>query len=420
MYKKLTIFVLLFLLVAALAGCREQNFAIPALDYAENFEVGGDSVMTYKDATKEEFDAFCAELDKTDFTKVEAHETNGNCFATYRSKARYVYVYYTACTGKMRVITGAAEELAARSYPANTRKAYTPYISSIPQPDNGLGLIIRLPDGRFIIHDGGYAGEDRVYKALRDLEPEGKIVIAAWFISHPHIDHYGAFTDFLLNHGADKDIVLERIMLNFAAPEKYVALEVYGDTTEDVVYIHNTIHENAPEVPVLKVHTGQHIDFGEATVEILYTIEDHMPEELRNINDSSMAMRMTLGGESFMILADTGYYSGPILDNMWGDYLKSDILQVAHHGQWPSVESIYHNIAAEVVIVPAKLSRYKSDISDQRWEAQTAAFLTYAKDLYTACDGPVMIELPCTIQNNKDRMVADIKNYEPAPGEPTE
>lgn len=418
MFKKLMICTLLLLSIA-LTACSQRNYEIPSLDYSEEFTIGDDSVMTYADATPEKFDSFCAELDKTDFVKIDEHETMGNRFATYRGKDTYVYVYYTACTEKMRVITGLVEELAEQSYKADAGQKYTPYISSIPQPDNGLGLILRLPDGRFIIHDGGYQGDDRVYGALRDLVPEGKIVIAAWFVSHPHIDHYGAFTDFLLSHGEDKDIVLERIMLNFAEPSRYIAYEVYGDTVEDVNYIHKVIKENVPDVPVLKVHTGQSIDFGDATVEILYTIEDHIPNDLRNINDSSMVMRVTLGGKTFMILADTGYYSGPILDEMWGDYLKSDILQVAHHGQWPSVEPIYHKIAAEVVIVPAKRSRYKFDIDDQRWEKQTAAFLSYAKDLYTACDSPIMIELPCVFQNNKDQMVADIQNYVPQPGEPT-
>lgn len=418
MFKKFVVCILLLLVSIVFVACNDMNYEIPSFDDSEKFGIGGDSEMTYGDATAEKFSAFCAELDKTDFVKVDVHETMGNRFATYRGKDSYVYVYYTANTGKMRVITGPVEELAERSYKTDAGQKYAPYISSIPQPNNGLGLILRLPDGRFIIHDGGYEGDDRVYVALRKLVPEGKIVIAAWFVSHPHIDHYGAFTDFLINHGADEDIVLERIMLNFTDPEKYIALEVYGDTVEDVNYIHRVIQENVPDVPVLKVHTGQIVDFGDATVEILYTIEDHMPEELRNINDSTMAMRVTMGGQSFMILADVGYYSGPIMDAMWGDYLKSDILQVAHHGQWPSVESIYHKIAAEVVIVPAKLSRYKYDISDQRWETQTKAFLSYAKDLYTACDAPIMLELPHTIQNNKDEMVAAIQNYVPKADEP--
>ena len=176
---------------------------------------------------------------------------------------------------------------------------------------------------------------------------------------------------------------------------------------------------NKPDLTITQVHTGQLIDFGDATVEILYTMEDLMPAELPNINDSSMAIRLKMGGSSFMILGDTCYRSGPIMHDMWGDYLKSDIVQVAHHGLWPSVESIYHDIAAEVVIVPARLARYKFDISDGRWDEQTEAFLSYAKDLYTACDEPIMIELPYVFKNNKDAMVAYIKAYELKEGDPT-
>ena len=175
----------------------------------------------------------------------------------------------------------------------------------------------------------------------------------------------------------------------------------------------------APDIPMIKVHTGQMINFGDATVEILYTVEDLMPAQLPNINDSSMAIRMELGGSSFIILADTCYDSGPIMHDMWGDYLESDIVQVAHHGLWPSVESIYHDINAEVVIVPARFSRYKYDIDGSSWKKQTAAILSYAKDLYVTCDGIVKIELPYVFKNNKDKLVDYIRNYVLKEDDPT-
>ena len=385
---------------------------IPNLDGTEKYSVGAGSDMTYGSSTPEKFSAFCDELDEIGFVKLYEQESAGNLFATYQGEDIYVYTYYTAYSGKIRVITGPLAEMASVSYATGAAKTYTPYITSIRQPDNGLGLIMRLPDGRFIIVDGGYKNDDRVYAALRDLVPSGKITIAAWFISHPHNDHYRGFTDFITNHSTDSSIVIERLMLNFANPEDFYAVED-GDTTVewDVNFIYNTIKEYAPDLTITQVHTGQIIDFGDATMEILYTMEDLMPKELPNINDSSMAIRLKMGGSSFMILGDTCYESGPIMHKMWGEYLKSDMVQIAHHGQWPSVESIYHDIAAEVVIVPAKLSRYKSDISDSRWKKQTTAYLSYAKDLYTACDEPIMIELPYTFKNNKDTMVNYIKNY---------
>ena len=392
---------------------------IPSLDGTEKYSVGAGSDMTYGSSTPDKFAAFCAELDEIGFVKLYEQESAGNLFATYQGEDIYVYTYYTAYSGKIRVITGPLAEMASVSYDTGAAKTYTPYITSIPQPDNGLGLIMRLPDGRFIIVDGGYKGDDRVYEALRELVPSGKITIAAWFISHPHNDHYRGFTDFITNHSTDSSIVIERLMLNFADPEDFYAVEDGDKTVEwDVNFIYNTIKEYAPDLTITQVHTGQIIDFGDATMEILYTMEDLMPKELPNINDSSMAIRLKMGGSSFMILGDTCYTSGPIMHKMWGEYLKSDMVQIAHHGQWPSVESIYHDIKAEVVIVPAKLSRYKSDISDSRWKKQTTAFLSYAKDLYTACDEPIMIELPYKFKNNKAAMVEAIKSYVPKEGEP--
>ena len=393
---------------------------IPSLDGTSKHSVGAGSEMTYGSSTAAKFTAFCAELDEIGFVKLYEQESAGNLFATYQGEDIYVYTYYTAYSGKIRVITGPLAEMAQTSYDTGAAKTYTPYITSITQPDNALGLIMRLPDGRFIIADGGNKGDDRVYEALRKLVPSGKITIAAWFITHPHNDHYGGFTDFITNHSTDSSIVIERLMLNFADAKSFYAVEDGDSTVEwDVNFIYNTIEKYAPDLTLTQVHTGQIIDFGDATMEILYTMEDLMPKELPNINDSSMAIRLKMGGSSFMILGDTCYRSGPIMHDMWGEYLKSDMVQIAHHGQWPSVESIYHDIAAEVVIVPAKLSRYKSDISDSHWKAQTTAYLSYAKDLYTACDEPIMIELPYVFKNNKDAMVTAIKNYIVKEDDPT-
>ena len=302
-------------------------------------------------------------------------------------------------------MTGPIESLVLEDYSIDSAKTVTPYIASIPQSAQGEGYAFRLPDGRFIIQDGGYEGEDRVYNTLRSLVGDEPIVIAAWFISHPHDDHYPALIDFIKAHGKDSDVVIERIIYNFASTE------FYPEASSDILRLSTNIATYAPNVPVLRAHTGQLIDFGSATVEILYTIEDHIPKTLSNVNDSSMVIRIQTEDNSIILLNDTCYESGPMLHNLWGTHLKSDIVQIAHHGMWPSVAEIYHDIQAKVVLFP-NLHRYlKNYLKDSRWSNVIDVALSYARDISVSGDEIVVINLPYEFEDNKDAKINYILNY---------
>ena len=313
----------------------------------------------------------------------------------------------------MRVITGPIDQLVEEDYSTDASEFSVPCIAAIPQPKSGLGYIFRIPDGRYIILDGGYKGDDRVYNALRELAGDGKIVIAAWFISHPHDDHYKGLIDYAKNHGKDTDITVERVIHNYALHEMYnidgsAGLDESGKSVQE---LYDVMETYMPDVPVLKAHTGQTIKFGSTSIEILYTIEDLIPSNITNINDSSMVFRLNIFDQSIMLLTDTCYASGPILNKLWGSYLKSDIVQMAHHGMWPSVEEIYHSIAAEVILVPTKYKEFKSYIDEPKWSAVMQAAFSYAEDIYVFGDYYDVIELPYYTVNNKAEMTEYIRNY---------
>ncbi len=388
----------------------------PEIEGAEReIDCGESTLMKYfSNALVSEFEDYCEQIDSAGFEKLSEREEKGNLFATFAAEDGYAYLYYTEYNKEIRLITGPIEALALEDYSTGVEENTQAYIASIPQTQNGQGYIFCLPDGRFIIQDGGYAGDDRIYKALRNLAPKGEITIAAWFISHPHGDHYPAFIDFIKDHNYDKSITVERLIHNYAHHEMYNITGSAGvdNSGESVQALYAAIEQYMPELPVIKAHTGQIMDFGSATVEVLYTIEDLIPAKITNINDSSMVIRLNMAGNSIMILADTCYASGPILNDMWGDYLKSDIVQMAHHSMWPSVESIYHSIQAEVILHSAMYSGLKDFIKPtQPWAAVMEAAFSYAKDMHVSDSRGEVITLPYVIQNNKEKMLEYIANY---------
>ena len=358
------------------------------------------------------FEDYCASIEAAGFKKDFDREEGDNRFAAFLAENHYVYVYRTGYNEQMRRVIAPIEQYARPDYTEPERDEYDmPYIASIPQPSSGEGYILRLPDGRFIIFDGGYKDDDRVYKTLRELESK-EIVIAAWFISHPHGDHYPAFIDFIKKHSHDRTITIQSVMHNFTHYDRYYINGSAGkDTSGDSIKeIYEAIETYVPEVPLIKVHTGQMMTFGSTTVEVIYTIEDLMPKTIPNINDSSLVIRVTMADRSIMLLADTCYDSGPIMHKMWGDHLKSDIVQVAHHGMWPSVAEIYEDIKAEIVLFPDLKKNVKSWIKDSRWKSVMDVILSYAVDIYISGDALEIIEMQPYPVNNKNDVLEMLEN----------
>ena len=173
-------------------------------------------------------------------------------------------------------------------------------------------------------------------------------------------------------------------MMNVTEPSRYIVKtsDMNENCSGDASYLFQVLRTYCKGVPAIRLHTGQVLDFGGATVEVLYTVEDIMPESLPNVNDSSLVIRLRTADTSFMILADTCYRSGPILDDMWGDYLKSDIVQVAHHNFYP-IDRAYGYANAKIACFPqSEHGCFKNDVMIQN----TAAVTKRSKYLYYSGD----------------------------------
>ena len=89
-------------------------------------------------------------------------------------------------------------------------------------------------------------------------------------------------------------------------------------------------------------------------------------------------VKIVIDNKSFMMLGDIYTKGSNVLVAMHSkDYLKSDVVQVAHHG-YNNNATLYARIAAEVALFPNAMSNAKKNV------ATYASVMRYAKEEYYA------------------------------------
>lgn len=255
----------------------------------------------------------------------------------------------------------------------------------------GNSYVMMLEDGSFILYDGGgngtgtgdkddngnllnYGGNlavkanepARLLSLMRDLMnlvgKTGKVVISAWMMSHSHWDHMQCFKDFCK---ANKTTVtVENAYANFAS--NYETFNSYNPGNYTSSDLKESLSQVNGDGKYIKVHAGQTFWVRNAEVEVLYTHEDQFPDVIRYFNDTSTIFRIKYhvtdgkgnitdgenGPVTGMWLGDLWQNGSAIVSAMYGDYLKSDMVQVAHHGFNGCLQQIYMQIAPTLLWWP--------------------------------------------------------------------
>ena len=322
-----------------------------------------------------------------------------NLFATYIKDGIYVHAYFTAYNSTARIICGSAEMLPSQKGSTEPSKKCDPLMTLVGQPSYmncGQGHVFLLPDGRLIVYDGGDLYADRpdyMYEELRRVAPDPEhMVVAAWFMSHPHDDHQHGFEEFIEKHADDATVKIESVVYNYGPSDIYQFVRNDGIEENGFAEAENMrkkVAKYLPHVRTVKAHTGQVLRYGDVSVEVLFTVEDYLPKTLDFVNSASLVIRLYIGDRTILMLADTTHSSGRMLENMYGEYLASDMVQIAHHGMWASHSSLYRLIAAPILIWPNN-----SEWADKwREDKAVATALSYAKEVYLAntCGATVKI-----------------------------
>ncbi|MBQ7321427.1 MAG: hypothetical protein IJW99_04970 [Clostridia bacterium] len=336
------------------------------------------------ETTVEEYREYLKKLEANGFSCYTTHEITGNHFATYTNDKYTVTAGYYDYETSARILI----EPLAPAVGLEADNVYTPVTTSQitmlgmeyknndgGYTSNGLSVLIRLTDGRFIVVDGGFNRTKHSSELMRHLKEQSAdyaksmkdITIAAWIITHPHGDHdgmlYGRYSDFM-------GITVERVLANFLSESELTKADnsstVGGNwnASEGFEYQKVLTAAKALKATVHQIHVGQVFYFADLKMEVLYTIESFGPKVCNALNTTSVVLRMEFGGKT--VYLSTGDATGngmEICTKMYGDYLHSDIVQVCHHGYgtWGNDAAMikaYQTINAPTVLWPQGLNAY--------------------------------------------------------------
>lgn len=187
-----------------------------------------------------------------------------------------------------------------------------------------LSIVIKSPHGKLIVVDGGWEADATKLSELI-LQQGGKV--DAWLITHPHEDHVGALCAIL--NDSSRKIKIDKIYCSLATPDWYRQVSPTGAGIADQLLSAFT------KLPVGTVTNnigrGTEINIDDVNIRVL---NNRGVYTYNGVNNSSMVYKIRVSGQSILILGDLAYDGGKdLIKTCTVAELKSDIVQMAHHGQ---------------------------------------------------------------------------------------
>ena len=236
---------------------------------------------------------------------------------------------------------------------------------------HGLCFVVQLENGEYILVDGGIKDEDaeaRLYAFLRKNAPNEKPIIASWIFTHPHKDHIGLATEFIPKY---KDLVeVQAFAYQFPNCNKIqVAMESVEEVKAGIEDLETGIKTCYPNAKTYTLHTGQSYFFAGVEIEILYSLDDTYPYPYVSFNDMSAAFRLIFkNGKTMMFLGDSQIEACKKIAERYGDYLKSDLFQLSHHGLIGGDKRLYQMIDPEICFWATSATRFLGEKPNQRYQ----------------------------------------------------
>jgi competence protein ComEC len=177
----------------------------------------------------------------------------------------------------------------------------------------GEAILIESPEGHRILVDGGPSGE-AITSALGRHLPFYDRRLDLVVLTHPQLDHIGGLPTVIDEYAVDHVVATP-------ANSDSAAYRVWSEA----------LHVN--NVPLVPAERGQTIDLGDGAQ--LAVVSAGQPDYAASVNDTSLVLRLTMGGISFLLTGDITAVGEAALVRSGAD-LQTTVLKIAHHGSLTS------------------------------------------------------------------------------------
>lgn len=189
----------------------------------------------------------------------------------------------------------------------------------------GDSIFVQAPDGQTMLIDAGLSNG----KAENYLKSLGVEIVDIIVATHLHADHVGGLPGIIENFNVGQIVTPQADSIK---PTTYKRL---SKSIED-----HGLQET-------KWKAGAALDLGDVTVECLAPNS----ELYKNINDSSIVLKLTYGEVSFLLTGDASKDSEKEMVDIHQDSLDSNILKIGHHGSSSSSTAAFMEAVNPQIVV---------------------------------------------------------------------
>ncbi|MBQ7956572.1 MAG: hypothetical protein IJ279_00935 [Clostridia bacterium] len=348
----------------------------------------------YRNVNINDYKAYIEKLTRCGYVVLSENIYADNYYTALKGE-KEVSAYFTSCDNTLRVAVAddaRFPDFDKKETEKTTEPCFYMFENDHTYIDCGMCLITQCSDGSFFVVDSGhylqFNDNDRIYNFMRERTPAGqKVIVSGWLVTHAHSDHISKLFDFIRYNRHDVEI--EAIYSNLISNE--YASEEWGVEEKGLAEKFFSLLERTTDIRKVKLHSGQRFYVRDLRFDVLCTHEDVYPQLVKEYNDSSLVVMMTVNDCRVFIPGDASGLESKILVERFGENLECDVVQVSHHGHRGLLSDCYELLKGKLALFP--ITQIKFDEAMPKVPANQVA-IDLADEYYVSSNGTIVVPLP--------------------------